>query len=636
MTLPFRRRHHDDEGAHDRARALTSIEMLEALPVDDAGWLAGHLEGCAECRKDRAAYLADRELLRSMRERAPEPPRDLWARTSAAIEQEARARGRGAGARGSGPRGTRQPGWRGLPFGPIAGALIVLVVIGASIVPPLRPPSGTPGGSAGVTTIPEPTDVAITAGRVGWIRPAANGSWELVFAAVDAVCPRTRPSCRPLNEDDPAQRVNLGGIPTGVTISPNYDQLLVEAHDGGATPDRIFVVPVPPTTPPVTPAPTEATPSVVVPTSPATNQPSTPVPATEAPGTPAPATHEPSTPEPGTPAPGSPDPSSVPDGFIEIASGVSMVGEAAYSADARWLAFSARPSDGSTGPDLYLWSVGSPAAAVAVTNDHQTYFSAWLGGRILASRADLPATPTASGEPARSDAPPATGLPSSEPDASADPTGAPAPIEAHPVSFLLDPVTLERAEIEVADVWLPVVDAGGRFVLFWSGTLRSATNGLDWELGTGQIVLDHWSAGPDPSASPEPDASNDPSAEPVPALGPTGNAVVVDTGATAVFKAKFDPSGTRLAIWVGEQPDAAIGRLRLVVLDDSTGAIDPSIVPLPGAPALRRFSIDFGRLAWVSPSGQDGQESSVQVLGWSNDAFGEIRTIPSRDLYIVR
>jgi hypothetical protein len=38
----------------------------------------------------------------------------------------------------------------------------------------------------------------------------------------------------------------------------------------------------------------------------------------------------------------------------------------------------------------------------------------------------------------------------------------------------------------------------------------------------------------------------------------------------------------------------------------------------------------------VSPSGQDGQESSVQILGWSNDAFGEIRTIPSRDLYIVR
>jgi hypothetical protein len=641
MTLPFRRRHHDDEGAHDRARALTSLEMLEALPADDAGWLAGHLDGCAECRKDRAAYLADRELLRSMRERTPEAPRDLWARTSAAIEREARGRGRGAGARGSAARGPRQGGWRRLPFGPMAGALIVLVVVGASIVPPLARPSEAPGGSAGdVTAIPEATQIEVTAGRVGWIRSAGNGSWELVFADVEAVCPRTRPSCRALDEDDPAQRVNLGGIPTGVTISPNYDQLLVEADGVGAAPDRIFVVPVPPTTPPATPAPTVSAPTTAPP-SPATNEPATPAPATTPPATPTPATQAPVTPEPGTPAPGSPtpgspDPSAVPDGVIEIASGVSVVGEAAYSADGKWLAFSARPSDGSTGPDLYLWSVGAPTPAVAVTNDHQTYFSAWHDGRALASRAELAAAPTASGDPAGSEGPAATDLPTSIPDATAGPSGAPAPLEAHPVSFLLDPVTLERAEIETADVWLPVVDSRGRFVVFWSGTLRSASNGLDWELGTGHIVLDHWSAGPDPAASLEPDTSPDPSAEPVPALGPTGNSMVVDTGTTAAFKAKFDPTGTRLAIWVGEQPDAAIGRLRLIVLDDSTGAIDPAVVPLPGAPALRRFSIDFGRLAWVTPSGQDGQESSVQVLGWSNDDFGEIRTIPSRDLYIVR
>ena len=72
------------------------------------------------------------------------------------------------------------------------------------------------------------------------------------------------------------------------------------------------------------------------------------------------------------------------------------------------------------------------------------------------------------------------------------------------------------------------------------------------------------------------------------------------------------------------------------MLDPVTGAIDTDVAPLPGAPALRRFSIDVGRLAWVSPSGQDGQESAVQVLGWARDEFGEIRTIPAKDLYIVR
>ena len=81
MTLPFRRRHHDDETSHDRARALTSAEMLEPLAGDEAGWLGRHLEACAECRRDREAFLADRALLRGLRERTPEPPRDLWART---------------------------------------------------------------------------------------------------------------------------------------------------------------------------------------------------------------------------------------------------------------------------------------------------------------------------------------------------------------------------------------------------------------------------------------------------------------------------------------------------------------------------------------------------------------------------
>jgi hypothetical protein len=80
---------------------------------------------------------------------------------------------------------------------------------------------------------------------------------------------------------------------------------------------------------------------------------------------------------------------------------------------------------------------------------------------------------------------------------------------------------------------------------------------------------------------------------------------------------------------------AVLSEWDLVIIDAETGAIAPDS-PLPGVPALGRFSIDVGRLAWVNPSGQDGQESTVQVLGWSNDDFGEIQTIPARDLYIVR
>ncbi len=579
MTLPFRRRHHDDESAHDRARSLTSAGMLEPLSIEDEAWLAGHHESCAECSQEREAFLADRALLRGLRERTPEPPRDLWARTSAAIEREAR------GNRGRRPVPARR---HGLPFGAAAGALLVIVVIGASILRgPIPLPNATPPGSqAAINSFePQPTTFEIPAGSLAYIRSAANGSWEFVRADVDAVCPRTRPSCAPLIEDDPARPVTLAGTPTGMTVSPDDTQLVVAARGAGNAPDRIYVVDVPPATPAVTPAPTDAP---VMPSG------------------------EPVTPEPVTPAPESPEPSVVvPDGIVEIASGVMVVGEAAYSADGKWLAFSARPSDGSSGPDLYLWTRGQKTAT-AVTTDHGTYFSTWLGDRVLASRVESPTAPDA------------------------DASGAPATAEAHPVSFLLDPATLTQSDLAHPDLWLPVVDPTGRFVAYWSGTLVPSTDGLDWVLGTGQLVLDGWSSGPDGQPTPHPGKSPKPDATHVPALGPIGTPVAVVSGLTAAFKAKFDPSGTRLAVWIGEQVDADVGRLHLVVLDPTTGAISAEPEPLPGAPALRRFSIAEGRLAWVSPSGQDGQDSSVQVLGWSNNHFGEIRTIPAKALYIVR
>jgi hypothetical protein len=590
VTLPFRRRHHDDESSHDRARALTSAGMLERLGSDDAGWLAGHLESCAECRQEREAFLADRDLLRGLREHTPEPPRDLWARTSAALEREARTnRGRPTGA----PARSR-----GLPFGALAGALIVLVVIGASIIPPIRPPSATAGTTfaALISSEPQATTFQVTAGPVSYLRTAANGSWEFVRADIDGVCPRSRPSCRRLTEDGPGRPVNLGGTPVGMTISPNEDQLVVEARGAGTAPDRILVVPVPSASPAVTPAPT------------------TPV-ATE------PATTQAPSAEPATPEPASPEPSATADVIIEIASGVMVVGEAAYSSDGRWLAFSARPSNGTAGPDLYLWSVGQPTA-VAVTTDHRTYFSAWLGGQLLASRVDLVGSP------------PASDAPTAAPDA--DASDAPATIEAHATSFLLDPATLTRTDLTQPDLWMPVVDPTGRFVAYWSGTLMPTADGLDWQPGTGQLVLSAWSAGPDAQPSADPDTTADPAGTPLPAFGPTGTPVTIVGGPTAAFKAKFDPTGTRLAVWVGEQLDADVGRLHLVVLDPTTGAIAAGPEPLTGVPALRRFSIDVGRVAWVTPSGQDGQESTVQVLGWTSTEFGEIRTIPAKALYIVR
>lgn len=79
-------RHNDPQTPHERARALASDRLDGPLPASEAIWLDEHLAGCDDCRATAAAYAEDRELLRALP--VPEPPRDLWARTSVALDRE--------------------------------------------------------------------------------------------------------------------------------------------------------------------------------------------------------------------------------------------------------------------------------------------------------------------------------------------------------------------------------------------------------------------------------------------------------------------------------------------------------------------------------------------------------------------
>jgi WD40 repeat protein len=627
MTLPFRRRHHDAETGHDRARMLMSEGLLVSLAPDEAAWLGRHLDGCTECGRDWKAFRADHRALRSLRNRPIEPPRDLWARTSAALDREAQRRGGPAADRVA----RREPatgGWRALPLGAAAGALVVAVVIGSQLVtapvPPLSSPPGT--GGANVPTA-GPTGLALPdADPVAIFRQTPNGAWELVSMEVEEVCVTGDRTCTP-KPGGKGQSIDLGSRPSHVALGDRQLVIASEREDGSG--GDVLVVPVngPDGSPPPSGVPTESP--------------------TEA-----------------SPGPPGQSPAATPPGAIAIATGVHVIGDVAYSEDGRWLAFSAAPSDGSTGPDLYVWSVGDPTAT-AVTTDHQTYFASWHDGRILASRIEVPGRPVAPGAsqaPDASAAPDATDKPGrgngNDEKARATPTppapsprstdgpggsgtpGSPAPsIEGHPISFLLDPRSLERSDLTQRDVWLPVLDPSGRLVVYWSGTLRSE-DGQAWSLGAGELVLDRWASGEGqgaatPSAKPttgSASASNEPSPA-VPPIGPMGARITLVPGAKATFEASFDPDGTRLAIWVSEGLDEEVGRLHLLVLDRATGEIEPRS-PLDGTPALRRFSIDKSRLAWVTPSGQNGRESLVQVLGWKGDEFGEIETEPASDLYL--
>ncbi len=677
MSLPFRRRHHDDESSHDRARSLISAGFMEPLAEPEATWLDAHLARCPECRAERDLYVADRALLRGLRDRMPEPPRDLWARTSAAIEGKSRAGGRRTGAGRAWPALLLRPA----PLGVLAGALVVLVVVGTALLPGgiVQPgQSGGPSEVARASTKPGATIVP-EADRVAWLQTTPDGGYALVFANVDHACADAEPSCAPLADSSPAP-LALAAPPQALVLSPGHGQLAVVSAAGDAA-GSVIIVSLPTPRPAAT-----ATPGAPSPIGPPSTAPASSAPASGAPS-PAPSASV---------APGG---SSGPSIGHAIVSGVAVVGPVGYSVDGQWFAFSARPLDGSRGPDLYLWHVGDDQAR-RITDDGSTFFSGWFGNRVVASGIVAPAPvdgaspspaatadasnaasatkappPSASQAPADAASPeaPSPGLPSPSPTADG---------EAHPFSFLLDPLTGDRLDIPQPDVWLPTIDPTGRFVTYWSGTVAPSDPSsappfapgqiTAWRPATGHLVLDGWSAplapSPSPVASGEPSSSpatsggpvapptptvtpvtpveptsSEPAASPgaaspAPMLGPAGTPIELAPGPVAEFDARFDPTGTRLAVWVLDTPQASAGRLWLVVLDPLAGGPNPSLQPMaaPGVQALRGFSIDSGRLGWATPPGQDGQPSRVQVLAWKGDAFGLVESAAGESVEIVR
>ena len=77
-------------------------------------------------------------LMQGLRGAAPEPPRDLWARTSAVIEADSAGRAAGPADPAALPLG--RLGW---VLAPVAGVAIVTVVVGAGLL------NGQPGMSPG-------------------------------------------------------------------------------------------------------------------------------------------------------------------------------------------------------------------------------------------------------------------------------------------------------------------------------------------------------------------------------------------------------------------------------------------------------------------------------------------------------
>ena len=591
---------------HARACELSARAVDEPLARADAAWLVGHLAQCGSCRGIAAEYDEQRALLRGLRAATPIPPRDLWARTAASIEADATRRASWVG-RLAGP-------WRP-PLASLVGLLVVAVAVGAGLLNggPLFPSrQGAPA--------PAPTPIAMTAGEFQFVTRGADGALELSTSRYDAVCPVGAQDCGTSAASNTTQlSAGLGDLGSfDAVISPTQDRIVVmgtASSSGG-----VYVVPVkvapaasptPMSTDTSTPAAATATPAAATATpaaataTPATasERPSQPV--VDATRTPKPATTPSPTPATATPSPSlgaserptrdpgataspagtadasvAPSPTAsvevtpAPDGALEIASGVVVVGSAsAYSADGTQFAFTARPADGSAGPDVYVWQT-TDALARQVTLDHGSLLAGWLGDQLLVSRV----------------------------------------VDGNPTTSIVDPVTGAEEAVPAERMWRPTVGPRQRTGVWWDGTVTSSEDGFSWIPVDGQLVLAGW---PDGAAS---------------QVLTTGVVrdwqVRWDESGTAVALWVTDGEtgdAGRLSLY---QIDPSTGAVNL---DKPLLAGAPAFegfslhhgrlawtAPTPGA------------------SGDDPEDTTVEVLAWSGESVGHLAVHGKRGAIVVR
>ena len=596
----IRRRPDHWASTHERARTRAAERLDGPLGLAEATWLDEHLADCAACTAIATAYEADRLGLRALRDEAPEPPRDLWARTSAAIERESGAAGHGLVSSGSRRR---------VPVGALSGLAVVAVVVAVSavsgglfdgtdgttaLVAPGTPvPEVTSGGgeaSPAVIAGAAPTPFDVGAGDVRWFGTADDGELAYNAARVQKVCPMdSAASCATLHSV--GEHLALTATPRTIIGSPTQEQAMVVSDDGAGG-QQITMLSLPaaatpePTVPPsagplaspeATPAPT---PSGAAPSDPGTTAPpATPV-ATVEPSPSVSPTNEPSAEPTATPTP-TLTPAPTVAASLAIASDIAVVGEsAAFSADGDWFAFTARPTDGSAGPDVYVWHVGDEMAR-RLTEDGASYFASWSGSDVVASRSGT------------------------------DLEGA----TAQPVTVLIEPET--GVERPAGDLWRPVVDPTATRAVGWAGTVSSDTEGSVLTPSDGQLELRAWSAEDGASVA-------------------VGATQVIAKTSGGDFDVRWDETGEWFATWVADPSGTDVGRLSLYRVDPATGVLEQA----DGAPvdvaALHGYSIGEGRLAWATPPGQGGEGSRVQIVAWAPGGVGTVETAPGEGLIVVR
>ena len=612
---------------HAAYRELLARRLDGELSAAEATDLAAHLEACPACRTVAAEYAEQGRLLRGLP--SDVPPRDLWARTSTALDHEV-------------AHGVRHPSR--LAFGSLVGvgALIALIATQSGVLPGLSRP-----------TVANPTPFAVTPQPVAYITRQGD-ELTIYQAQVSELCPPPAYDCTgAAAEAKPLMRVDTSVDPSDLALGSDGRLVITGRDQAGHAIYSVLELPgatasetaassaspaatasgASPTAHPTTSSPAR-TPSVEPssPQSPAASGEASPTATTDI--TPPPSASE--------------QPTAAPGHARAILSNVIAEGApAAWSPDGSVLAFSAMPADGSHGPDIYTWRPGD-ASAQPLTKDHRSWFASWVGTRILASHA------------ARALGKAGSALP---------------PLE----TVLIDPTSHEIRAVDLPGAWLPSVDPSGRYVIYFKGTLERAGAGLS--AVDGKLVLADWrsvdpyaatpgvsattagSAAPSPSgtatrptatpaaatpvaATPSPsvtppDTSAAPSSAP-----PTGRArpsasaaTSPGPGASEGARVAFEPytlatpgdriadwlvrwtsDGSAYGLWVSRAADEDVGTL-LIAPTAADGRVLPDL--LAPTAALRAFSIGLGHAAWVAPT--DAQDEELRVLTWGSAGNGGLR-----------
>lgn len=607
---------------HARYRELLAARLDRPLTRAENRLLIGHLKACLDCQEAERDYRAQGSLLRSMS--TPIPPRDMWARTSTALDREVARRsyryprfGRRAIVHDKGRRPSGSP----TVLATVVAVVGVVTAVAALQLAPALRPAPVAQDVPGTVAAFRPTPFNVAPQPLSFF---AAGGTDLSFyeTSVDRVCPPSTLDCFDDDKEVVRRKVGLPSNmrPQNIALSPNGDQVAFVGHD--ADQDVIAVVMLqgagasgsggPGRSPGTQPDPTAtlavATPTPAVQESPSTSEPTEPT-ESQAPGDspPLPTDALPASPEGPSPdptptaeptqepkgsflpspsiGPESPPASAVPGlTVLSILEDVYSAGAPpAWSLDGEILAFSAMPADGSHGPDVYIWQPGDGQAR-PITTDHASFFASWSGRRIVASRVNQ--------TPGKSDS-------------------------ADVLTIVIDPLSLEERRVRGPKVWLPVVDPQRAHAVAWQGRLD--LSGALPTVVEGALYIFDWAAlDPFGDVTEDSDQTDNTLVALDPARDPVARPVID-------WNVRWSTDGRVLGVWeaAADAPGASWGGLRLLVFDPEQGRLssDEPLVRL--TLAKRGFSLGVDRVAYVAPT-EDGTAGELRVRTWGTDGVGDL------------